>query len=406
MGIRRAIFDGKTALWVGLLLLCGSTAQADTWESSGLAGQSVFALTRDTAGTLYAGTFGLLYASLDTGQTWAERPALPPGSADVFGLAVNPVTNHLFAVTEPGVFRSDDGGLSWEFLHEDLVGGYHIAVRGDGRLAVTGSSGTYQSTDNGSTWELVHAVSAGTTIGDGLGLLPSGAFVALNHDGLFRSSGEGQIWSEISTVRDSGAMVSSFAIDRVHNILYRADHRVIDSLFRVGYVIYRSFNHGDSWQRVDSGKYSIPDPLFVDSRGVVWTYRLVGLGLPDLLQSADSGATWTSASDGMPGEAGALCFLQFSQGLLFAGTVDHGLYRLAFSGGQCCVLAGDANNDSKVNASDVITLVNFVFKAGPGLVCAAQGDANGDAKLTSADIILAVNFIFKSGTPLGCGSGN
>jgi hypothetical protein len=62
-------------------------------------------------------------------------------------------------------------------------------------------------------------------------------------------------------------------------------------------------------------------------------------------------------------------------------------------------LCGDANADSRFTAADVIYLVNYVFKGGPGPVVPGHGDTNCDGVTSSADIIRLVNFVFKSGTP-------
>jgi len=63
-------------------------------------------------------------------------------------------------------------------------------------------------------------------------------------------------------------------------------------------------------------------------------------------------------------------------------------------------LEGDANDDGFVTSSDIIYMVNHVFKSGPNPVpCAASGDATADGVLTSADIIWMVNYVFKSGIP-------
>ena len=52
--------------------------------------------------------------------------------------------------------------------------------------------------------------------------------------------------------------------------------------------------------------------------------------------------------------------------------------------------------------TDIIWLVNFVFKGGPPpLPCEAAGDVNCSLSSTSADIIYLVNHVFKGG-PLPC----
>ncbi|EQB63840.1 MAG: hypothetical protein RBG1_1C00001G1419 [candidate division Zixibacteria bacterium RBG-1] len=63
----------------------------------------------------------------------------------------------------------------------------------------------------------------------------------------------------------------------------------------------------------------------------------------------------------------------------------------------CAAKAGDANSDYKVNLSDIIFKVNYVFKGGarPDPLC--SGDDNADNEVNLPDIIYLVNFVFKGG---------
>jgi aminopeptidase N len=59
--------------------------------------------------------------------------------------------------------------------------------------------------------------------------------------------------------------------------------------------------------------------------------------------------------------------------------------------------AGDVTDDNQVTLSDVIFLVNYVYKAGPAPVPAAYGDVDLSCTINSADVIYLVNYIFKGG---------
>lgn len=67
--------------------------------------------------------------------------------------------------------------------------------------------------------------------------------------------------------------------------------------------------------------------------------------------------------------------------------------------GECAVLlTGDVNLSGSLTSSDIIALVNFVFKGGDTpQPCQAAGDVNCDGQVTSSDIIYMVNFVFKGG---------
>jgi hypothetical protein len=57
---------------------------------------------------------------------------------------------------------------------------------------------------------------------------------------------------------------------------------------------------------------------------------------------------------------------------------------------------GDANVDGKVTVSDVVYLVNFLFKGGPE-PWLLYSDANFDRQVTVSDVVYLVNFLFKGG---------
>jgi plastocyanin len=60
---------------------------------------------------------------------------------------------------------------------------------------------------------------------------------------------------------------------------------------------------------------------------------------------------------------------------------------------------GDANGDGKITVSDVVYLVNYLFKGGPAPNPFLTGDANCDTKVTISDVVYLVNYLFKGGPP-------
>lgn len=62
-------------------------------------------------------------------------------------------------------------------------------------------------------------------------------------------------------------------------------------------------------------------------------------------------------------------------------------------------LRGDANGDGKITVSDVVFLVNYLFKGGPAPLPFLSGDANCDTKVTISDVVYLVNYLFKGGPP-------
>ncbi len=64
-------------------------------------------------------------------------------------------------------------------------------------------------------------------------------------------------------------------------------------------------------------------------------------------------------------------------------------------------LRGDANMDKKTTVSDVIFLINYLFKGGPPPDPVYLGDVNCDDKTTVSDVVYLINYLFKGG-PAPC----
>ncbi len=63
-------------------------------------------------------------------------------------------------------------------------------------------------------------------------------------------------------------------------------------------------------------------------------------------------------------------------------------------------LRGNVNGDGKVSLSDVVYLINYLFKFGPEPIPElGVGDANCDGKVSISDIVCLINYLFKFGPP-------
>ncbi len=65
----------------------------------------------------------------------------------------------------------------------------------------------------------------------------------------------------------------------------------------------------------------------------------------------------------------------------------------------CAYLCGDANRDQKVDASDIVYLLNYLFRSQSGPLPVEAGDCNLDQNVDASDVIYLINYFFRDGSP-------
>jgi hypothetical protein len=69
-------------------------------------------------------------------------------------------------------------------------------------------------------------------------------------------------------------------------------------------------------------------------------------------------------------------------------------------------LSGDVNGDGEITVSDVVYLINYLFKGGASPECPdpyiSCSDVNCDGQVSVADVVYLINYLFKGGPAPGC----
>ena len=87
--------------------------------------------------------------------------------------------------------------------------------------------------------------------------------------------------------------------------------------------------------------------------------------------------------------------------LVFFGSEDftHGweLWALPLVKPAVLFRRGDCNDDGKVNISDAVWILNWLFRGGAEPGCAAAANANGDGEVSLSDPVALLSYLFLAG---------
>jgi uncharacterized delta-60 repeat protein len=150
-------------------------------------------------------------------------------------------------------------------------------------------------------------------------------------------------------------LANSIAIDRFQNVYVAGYTQLPDSSYDA--VLIKYYSNGDS----------------------VWSRTYSGAGI---------GNDWAS-----------FVGVDSSGNIYVAGTSEGQGTNLDFlTIKYYAFLRGDANGNRSVTISDVVYLVNYLFKGGPTPIPKDAGDVNCDTKVSVSDVIYIINYLFKGGT--------
>ncbi len=195
---RRSMSMGLLVLF--LLTVSAPTARAQT-TALPLAGGTVLAIYRTDSGVLLAGTNGGgVYRSIDGGISWQrsseglDEPIVTAMAGDGGDLVV--------AGTVAGLFRSVDSGLTWSFQKNAWIEDLEVDPVGAGGrcYAATRGSGLLVSSDGCSTWSTTGITGLGSLHLNTVEVIGSEIWIGTDGQGLFSSADGGATW----TAREMG----------------------------------------------------------------------------------------------------------------------------------------------------------------------------------------------------------
>lgn len=219
-------------------------------------------------------------------------------------------THGTFVATKTGLYRSADGGTTWENLGVPREEVYAVVVSPDGERLYAGThpAHLYVSADDGETWaELdgfqdlpsrdewhtprhrneAHVRSLGVHPA-----MPERVVAGVEVGGVHVSDDNGETWAER---RDDLPEVQAGLQYDVHHVLVMGPEEYVVSC---GGGLYRTRNGGESWTRLDTEveqtyfreAFTHDGRLYAAARGPPWTWRENGSDAA-LFESRDGGET-------------------------------------------------------------------------------------------------------------------
>jgi hypothetical protein len=330
------------------------------------------------------------YQVLDSG---GDKDGIPdPGETFDFNVTLeniglgfgNEVTAEIFT-SDPYILMVDSTGEFGDFSPGQTQSGSFVLEVSSGCPSNRFPTMTLNlSTSDGYDFEVNFILSVGTT-----GFLDNMEFGTSG----WTHSGSNDMWHLSSYRTHSGD--SSWYCGQEY--FYRYQNNMNSSLTSPYFVLAPNSSLS-FWRWFDVTIYGV-DGLYVEvNTGSGWeTLEFLGSGgaLDSLLMGDEWNRETYDLSSYSPGSVTRVRFRFVSDS---DGDIAEGFYIDDVKVGSV-YLNGDANGNKEVNITDVVFLVNYLFRNGLAPSPLLAGDANGNMEVEISDAVYLINYLFRGGPP-------
>jgi photosystem II stability/assembly factor-like uncharacterized protein len=300
----KQFLSSKALLLVVLALCCASAAWAGQWTALGPDGGDVRSLAYDPQNPdhIFLGTStGTLFSSTDGGKSWARFAHLGSGDDYVIDhLSIDPQnSNKMYAAAwsvetqQAGdMFHSEDAGKTWETMpamHGKSIRAMAISASDSKTLVAGAVDGVFRSTDGGKSWQKISAGNSDIHSIESIAIDPKdpNAIYAGTWHLAWKTDDGGANWHHISKGMIEDSDVFSIIVDSTNPSVVFAS---------ACSGIYKSTSAGESFQKIQGIPFSArrtrvlkQDPT---NSAIVYAGTTEGLW-----KTIDAGKTWNRVTD-------------------------------------------------------------------------------------------------------------
>ena len=392
-----------------------STDGGETWTEFYASAHYSIALVIDPQSptTLYIGNqdagSGVL-KSVDGGNNWVSaNTGLIVDTFGVSALVIDPKTpSTLYASTYSGVFKTTDGGNHWVAANTGLTNRYSILLI-DPQTPTTlyvwplkynipgySSGGVFKTTDGGGTWNPLNTTGISGYAINVLAINPvdTNAIYTGALYGVFKSIDGGSHWTLSLRTGGSGVGVSkdfnALAIDPVKpNTLYAGNGSHDPASIDTRRYVFKSTDSGTHWTGLNIGFTNpVVNSLTIDPLNTNTIYVGTTSGV---YKSNDGGAQWTGVNNGLTySEVNALAIDPKTLSTVYAGTDGGGIFKSTNGGANWNPMnTGLTSNNIYALVIDPVN-TDTIYAGSMGGVFKST---NGGANWASINIGLTANII-------------
>lgn len=308
--------------------------------------------------TLWIGAAdGGVWKSTDRGQSWEPTMdntnaiamgavAVDPNNPDILYAGTGEMSSNVDAYTGAGIFKSEDGGITWRVLGLTNVGAFSRIIVHPGNsltiwaAATKNNGGFYKSTDGGITWRrTLDLAVADITVNP---QNPDQLWIGLMSNGIQASTDGGETFA----ARNNGLAPLGTTLNRMSVQVAYSNPSI---LYALGYEtagtttfsrIYKSTNSGGSWTKIFDNQ---PNFLANSAASQGWYNNVIAVQPDDpniviaggvtMVRTTNGGSSWSTAGANVHADHHAMAFDPANPSRLYEGN-DGGMYRSENSGGS------------------------------------------------------------------------